>query len=591
MCGICGIYNFNKDAKVSKDILTAMNDSINHRGPDEDGYYVDGFIGLGHKRLSIIDLSSGQQPISNEDGTIWISYNGEIYNYLELKSDLVKRGHRFKTNCDTEVVVHAYEEYGRDCVHKFNGMFAFAIWDSNKEQIFLARDRLGIKPLYYFMSNKFFLFASEIKAILKHPEVPREVELNSIPEYLFCTSILNGNTMFKNISTLQAGHYLTVKNNRVAVKEYWDICLNNSMANDFSLESSKNKISELMKESVKMRLMSEVPFGSLLSGGLDSSLISALATGYVKSQLSTFSIEFTTNNKFNAEKSDTKYANLMAKAFKTNHRDFILEPDAYENIKQIVTYHLEKPVELTTPSLYLLYKNLKKYITVVLSGEGADEMFGGYFFFLNNLNPESFNEFPWAPYFNEVSMLLNEDVHRTTNFSQNIKTTIDEMLNKYETDDFLNKVLYLFLKIYLLEMLERQDKTSMAWAVETRVPFLDHRLVEYVANIPSQYKLRGDNEKFILKESFINVLPSEIIERKKKPFPFPVDPKTLFKQRNKAIELVQSGQSKVSAYFNKNNTEDFFKKKNKFQNIDNLAIFRTSHAILALEDWHTAFDL
>lgn len=591
MCGICGIYNFNKTAYVSKDTLAAMNDTINHRGPDEDGYHIDSFIGLGHKRLSIIDLSCGQQPMSNEDGTVWISYNGEIYNHAQLKNDLTNRGHIFKTNCDTEVVIHAYEEYGPDCVHKFNGMFAFAIWNGSKESLFLARDRLGIKPLYYYTSNGLFLFSSEIKAILKHPAVQTETEISSIPEYLFCTAIMNGKTMFKDISSLPAGHFLIFKDNQAAVTEYWDIELNDSMLDDFSIESAKRKISELMNESVQMRLMSEVPFGSLLSGGLDSSLISALATSHLNSQLSTFSIEFSANNKLNFESSDTKYANIMADALKTNHRDFILEPDEYEQFQNEVTYHLEKPVELTTPSLFLLHKNLKKYITVVLSGEGADEMFGGYFFFLKNINSNGLTEFPWAPYFKEVSMLLNEDIHKSTNFTQSIKNSLNQMLNKYETDDYLNKILYLFLKIYLLEMLERQDKTSMAWSVETRVPFLDHRLVQFVANLPSEFKLRGDNEKYILKESFRSVLPREIIDRKKKPFPFPIDPKSVFRQRNRANELVQSGNSKIAAYFDKKTTDDFFKKRNQFKNIDNLAIFRTSHSMLALEEWHKAFGV
>lgn len=591
MCGICGIYNFNKDRQVSEDILNSMNDSLIHRGPDDSGIYTDRFIGFGHRRLSIIDIKSGQQPMNNEDNSVWVTYNGEIYNYRELKKDLTNKGHVFKTNCDTEVIVYAYEQYGTDCVLHFNGMFAFAIWDSKNETLFLARDRLGIKPLYYTISNGNFIFASEIKGLLKHPSIKAEVEINSIPEYLFCTSLLKSNTMFKDIYSLPAGHTAVFKNGTNKVTEYWDIKLKNIQDDEFSFEQYKEKISTLLDDSVRMRLMSDVPFGSLLSGGLDSSLISALATKHVSQKLKTFSMEYSKNIELGQADSDTKYANLMADAFHTDHREFIFEPEEYYGFHEKVTWHMEKPVELTTPSLYLLHKNLKKYVTVVLSGEGADELFGGYFFFLQEAQNNRLKEFPWAPYFDEVSMLLNDDIARETNFKENVKSTLHDLINRFETDDFLNKVLYLFIKIYLLEMLERQDKTSMAWGVETRVPFLDHRLVEYIVNIPSKYKIKDSSEKYILKESFRDFIPADIINRKKKPFPFPIDPKSVIIQRNTASDLVQSGNSRIAGYFNKKETDDFFHKRNKFKNIDNLAIFRTSYAMIALELWHKAFGI
>ena len=273
MCGICGIYNFNKDRPVSKETLNSMTNTMIHRGPDESGTYIDRFIGLGHRRLSIIDILGGKQPMTNEDKTIWVTYNGEIYNYQTLKNQLLKKGHEFKTNCDTEVVVHAFEEYGTQCVLKFNGMFAFALWDSRDEMLFLARDRLGIKPLYYAISGSTFLFASEIKAILKHTAIKAEVEINSIPEYLFCTSLLNGNTMFKNIYSLPAGHSLVFKNKSKHITKYWDIKLENIQDEEISIEQHKEQIYSILDDSVRMRLMSDVPFGSLLSGGLDSSLI------------------------------------------------------------------------------------------------------------------------------------------------------------------------------------------------------------------------------------------------------------------------------------------------------------------------------
>lgn len=574
-----------------------MTNTMIHRGPDDSGLYIDEFIGLGHRRLSIIDILGGKQPMTNEDKTIWVTYNGEIYNYQTLKSQLLKKGHEFKTNCDTEVIVHAFEEYGTQCILKFNGMFAFALWDSRNEMLFLARDRLGIKPLYYAMSGGAFLFASEIKAILRHPAIKAEVEINSIPEYLFCTSLLNGNTMFKNIYSLPAGHSLIFKNKSKHINKYWDIKLKNIQDEEFSFEQYKEQIYSILDDSVRMRLMSDVPFGSLLSGGLDSSLISALATRYVKTNLKTFSMEYSQNMELSRSNSDTEYAGMMAHTLQTDHKEFIFEPKEYHDVLKDVTWHTEKPVELTTPSLYLLHKNLKEHVTVVLSGEGADELFGGYFFFLKEAQKNQLNrlnqltEFPWAPYFEEVSMLLNVDIEKQTNFRENLKSTVCDLLNRFETDDFLNRVLCLFIKIYLLEMLERQDKTSMAWSVEARVPFLDHRLVECVVNIPSKYKIRNGTEKHILRESFRRLIPQEVIDRKKKPFPFPVDPKSVYNQKNIANELVQSGNSRIANYFNKKETNDFFNRKNAFEGIDSLAIFRTSHAMIALELWHQAFGV
>ncbi|MBC2714568.1 MAG: asparagine synthase (glutamine-hydrolyzing) [Desulfobacteraceae bacterium] len=591
MCGICGIYNYNKDAPVSEDIINSMNNTMVHRGPDDSGLFIGQFIGLGHRRLSIIDIHSGKQPMCNEDGSIWVTYNGEIYNFLELKDQLLKKGHVFKTNCDTEVIVHAFEEYGFECVLKFNGMFAFAVWDSKNEVLFLARDRLGIKPLYYSIINGNFIFASEIKAILQHPMIEPEVELNSIPEYLFCTSLLNANTMFKDIFSVPAGHTIVFKNKTKQVSEYWDIKLEDIQSGDTSIDRYKEKIFSLLDDSVRMRLMSDVPFGSLLSGGLDSSIISALATRYVNDNLMTFAMEYSKNIQLGKSNIDTEFAGIMANTFQTDHREFIFDPEEYKEVFEKVTWHLEKPIELTTPSLYLLHKSLKQHITVVLSGEGADELLGGYFFFLKEAQTNQLSEFPWAPYFKEVSMLINPEIERETRFKENVKTSLNDFLNKFKTNDFLNKVLYLFIKIYLLEMLERQDKTSMAWSVEARVPFLDHRLVENIVNIPSRYKFKDDNEKYLLKESFRDIIPPVIINRKKKPFPFPVDPMSVYRQKNIANDLVQSGTSRISHYFDKKMTNNFFNKKNEFKGIDSLAIFRTSHSIIALEMWHKAFGV
>lgn len=591
MCGICGIYNFNKDHSVSEAVLNDMNTVIAHRGPDGSGLFIKEFIGLGHRRLSIIDLANGKQPMSNEDNTIWVTYNGEIYNYIELREDLIKKGHRFTTNCDTEVIVHSYEEYGTDCILKFNGMFSFALWDEKNEMLFLARDRLGVKPLYYTISNGTLIFASEIKAILKHPEVKKEIETNSVPEYLLCTALLEAKTMFKNIYSLPAGYKLVFKNNKEHISQYWDMQIENTRDGIFPFSQYKNETLELIKDSVRMRLMSDVPFGSLLSGGLDSSLISAVATKYVSHRLKTFAMEYDKNSSITGANSDTFYSNMMADTFKTQHKEFILKPEDYHSILQKVIWHVEKPVELTTPSVYLLYQKLSCDVKVVLSGEGADELFGGYFFFLQNEKDGRLKEFPWAPYLDDVSKLLDQGVEEQTVFKDRIRTTLDEMMNKVKSEDYLNKVLYLFVKLYLLEMLERQDKTSMAWGVESRVPFLDYRLVEYASNVPSKYKMKGDIEKFILKEVGREVLPSQIVDRKKKPFPFPIDAKSMLNQKNIAKELVESGNSKISNYFNKKAVNNFFDRKDIFESVDSLAIFRTSYAMISLETWHRVFGV
>jgi asparagine synthase (glutamine-hydrolysing) len=410
MCGICGIYNLDRQTPVEKDVLVRMTNALSHRGPDDMGTYENHFIGLGHRRLSIIDLNSGHQPMSDENGRYWITYNGELYNHRELRLILSQKGHKFKTDCDTEVILYAFIEYGPECVLKFNGMFAFGIWDNGNKSLFLARDRMGIKPLYYTSIKNTYLFSSEIKALFEHPLVKAEVDINSVPEYLFCTSILDSKTMFRGIRTIPPGHTMVVSEKSQIVSEYWDIQLSNCRDDLVSVKKYQEDIFNLLEDSVNKRLMSDVPYGTLLSGGLDSSISSALASRHVNRSLQTFSIEFEDNNKMNYQSSDTKFARLMSEHFKTEHREFILSQEEYNEILNRVAWQIEKPVELTTPSLYLLHKNLKDYITVVLSGEGADELFGGYFFFLKEAHTNKLTEFPWAPYFSEVSDLINDDL-------------------------------------------------------------------------------------------------------------------------------------------------------------------------------------
>ncbi len=591
MCGICGVFNMGKDEEVSAATLASMNAELSHRGPDDYGTYLDRFIGLGHRRLSVIDLANGKQPFGNEERTVWITYNGEIYNYRELRRELSEKGHHFITNCDTEVIVHAYEEYGPDCVLKFNGMFAFAVWDAEKQALFLARDRLGIKPLYYGIYGSSFIFASEIKAILRHPAVKAEVEIGAIPEYLLCTSLLESKTMFKNILSVPPGNMLTVENGTLKKRQYWAMERNGICHQGDSFDDCCEGVRAFLDSAVGMEVVSDVPLGTLLSGGLDSSLVSALATKHVSGRLRTFSMGYNRSRTLRTDDTDPHYAGLVATAYHTDHTELMFQPEDYFDVMRRVTWHVEKPVELTSPSLFLLYRGVKPKATVVMSGEGADELFAGYYFFLNACPSKDLIEFPWAPYFDQVSMLLDPVIDKETDYKHRVRTILAEELAALETEDRVNRLLFLFLKYYLVEMLERLDKTSMAWGVESRVPYLDHRLVEYVVGMPSRYKSTTDSGKILLKNIAAGILPVDIVRRKKRPVPIPVDPKTVWNERNRANQLVQSPASPISRYFDKKKVDDFFKKRAEFAAADDLAIYRTSHALIALDAWHSAFGV
>jgi asparagine synthase (glutamine-hydrolysing) len=591
MCGICGVFNMERGEDVSPAVLASMNAELSHRGPDDCGIYLDGCIGLGHRRLSVIDLTNGKQPLGNTDRTVWITYNGEIYNYRELRRELSARGRQFNTNCDTEVIVQAYEEYGPACVSKFNGMFAFALWDSNKQALFLARDRLGIKPLYYGIYGSSFVFASEIKAILRHPAAKAEVEISAIPEYLLCTSLLESKTMFRNIHSVPPGSTLTVENGTLKRHRYWGIERNSIAHRGDSFDDCCEGVRGLLDSAVKMEMVSDVPLGTLLSGGLDSSLVSALATKHVGGRLRTFSMGYDRSRTLRADDTDPHYAGLVATAYQTDHTELMFQPEDYFDVMRTVTWHVEKPVELTSPSLFLLYRGVKPKATVVMSGEGADELFAGYYFFLNASPTQDLTEFPWAPYFDQVSMLLDPALEKETDYKRRIRSILAEDMAALETEDGVNKLLFLFLKYYLVEMLERLDKTSMAWGVESRVPYLDHRLVEYVVEMPSRYKSTTESEKILLKKIATSLLPVDIVKRKKRPVPIPVDPKTVWNERNRANQLVQSPASRIGRYFDKKKVDDFFKKRAEFAAVDDLAIYRTSHALIALDAWHNAFGV
>lgn len=557
MCGICGICSSNIDSGL----LDKMCSVLMHRGPDDSGIFIDKNIGLGMRRLSIIDLKTGHQPIHNEDESLWVVFNGEIYNFKELREELEKKGHRFYTNTDTEVIVHSYEEYGKDCVKKFNGMFAFAIWDKNKKLLFLARDRLGIKPLYYYFSKDKFIFGSEIKSIISDATVPRQVDPIALHHYMGYEYIPAPLTIFKDINKLNPGHILVYKNNKVIIEKYWDITPNINLTTQ---NSHQEKIYHLLKDSIKKRLISDVPLGVFLSGGIDSSYIVALSSELNEEPIKTFSIGFEEDS-YN----ELEYAQKVAKLFNTDHHEKILKPDIIEIIKKISYFYDEPFADSSSISTFLISEMTKKYVTVALSGDGGDELFAGYeryiaskidryyrlipsiirrnliYKTLSKIRPQSQKKgliniskrfvegssFPvegkhmrWQYFLNNgekghlYTQHINSEIMKINSFD-----LIENYYNQFKTRDTLAREQYVDIKTYLSDaMLVKIDRASMANSLEVRVPYLDHRFVELTFTIPDSLKLKGFKTKYILKKAASKLLPKTIIERKKQGFSIPI---------------------------------------------------------------------
>ena len=374
MCGICGKFMFDREARVPGALVRDMADAIIHRGPDDEGFYVSGQIGLGFRRLSIIDLSGGHQPLSNEDGTVWIVFNGEIYNYQAIRRELIAKGHTFRTKSDTEVIVHLYEEYGTDCVQHLRGMFAFAIWDAREQSLFLARDRVGIKPLYYFADKKFLAFGSELKAILADPAVPREVAPELIDRFLTYYYMPGGQTLLKNMFKLEPGHTLLAKNGKFEVRRYWDLDFSGSDL-QHPRPDVEEQLLDLLDEAVQLHMISDVPVGFLLSGGLDSTAMLSLAAQKTDRPISTFTIGFSSNGVVD----ERPFARLAAKRFGSKHYELSISPDDFAAFLPKYVWHMEEPVcEPPAIALYYLSKLASQHVKVLISGEGGDEAFAGY---------------------------------------------------------------------------------------------------------------------------------------------------------------------------------------------------------------------
>jgi asparagine synthase (glutamine-hydrolysing) len=556
MCGICG-FNWS-DQSLASD----MADIMAHRGPDQQGSFVDDDVSLGHSRLSIIDLSEkGKQPMGNEDGSIQIVYNGEIYNFKELRDILEKQGHRFFSGTDTEVIIHAYEEWGVECVKRFRGMFAFAIWDSNKKQLFLARDRLGIKPLYYYLDSEKFIFASEIKAILLDPSVKREVNHKSLYYFMGYEYVPTPFTLFNGIKKLPPAHTLLFQNNKIKLTRYWDL----KFSKDNGTESYlSDKIYDLLQESISRRLISDVPLGAFLSGGIDSSAIVGLMSQMLDEPVKTFTIGFEDESY-----SELGYARQVADHFGTDHKEIFVDPSSIEYFEDAVWYLDEPMTDLSLIPAYLFFREAKKDVTVCLSGEGGDEAFLGYDRFVASkldcyyrIIPEILRKeiiskavdmLPPQPQkkgavnvvkrFIAGSDLPLEGRHMRWQYFSNkneekelYKGPLGYMtenvnpfghLNDYylscNLKDRTAREQYMELKSFLLDnALVKVDRMSMANALEVRVPYLDHEFLEFCATIPGSLKLKGLTTKYIFKKSMLKLLPKNIVYRKKHGFSFPI---------------------------------------------------------------------
>lgn len=555
MCGIAGLYNFTSKADVDADLLDNMCRVIAHRGPDDQGLFIAGPIGLGMRRLSVIDLSTGKQPIHNEDGTIWTVFNGEIYNFRELRAQLEARGHRFYTKADTEVIVHAYEEYGEECVHHFRGMFGFAVWDRRAQKLFIARDRFGIKPLHYTVCDGALLFGSELKSLLQHPALAAEINYQAFNHYLSYLYTPANETMLKGVFKLPPAHTLTVANGQIKIRQYWDIRPqpDNSLTEDEAIE----RLRELIRESVKLRLVSDVPIGAFLSGGIDSSSVVATMSALLDRPVKTFSVGFP-----EADFNETQYAREVAARLGTEHYELEVTTSSLEIIDDLI-WCLDEPMgDSSAIPTYLVSRLAREHVTVSLSGDGGDELFAGYQHHVRYQGEAIIDKIPLAvrqTVLAGVSRMMPSGMRGKNLLNLYSQSTADRLINRgtffndaqklqllakpaYEKimketagplfpAEFrrlierrsLADVLYIDLKRYLpLDILTKVDRMSMAHSLEARVPLLDHKLAEFVATIPTELKLRGKSTKYIFKQAMRDLLPVSILERKKQGFALPL---------------------------------------------------------------------
>ena len=577
MCGIAGIAAFDRLAADAPARAVLMRDVIAHRGPDDAGLRCDDRVALAHRRLSIVDLATGQQPLSNEDATIWIVFNGEIYNHTEIRRELEAHGHRYRTKSDTESIVHAYEEWGDDCVHRLRGMFAFAVWDAVRRRLLLVRDRLGIKPLYWARTPDHLVFGSEIKALLAGDLVPARANETVLPEVLSTRYISDDQTMFEGIRKLLPGHLLVFEKGDIRVRQYWDVPVDRARRIATSKKRSHDAIGrepvshdvvrqfrDLLTESVRLRLMSDVPLGMFLSGGIDSSAVAAVMAGMIDRPLQTFSVAFR-DRAFN----ELEYARQVARAIGADGHEIVIDDGDFFDALPRLVWHEDEPIaHPSSVPLYFVSRLASRHVKVVLTGEGSDELLAGYGKYarmmlnwragtvygrmlprrlraavartavpllprrLARYASRSFlamDRTPEAMFLDNFASIRLADQRRLLADGPRSSATIArayaasmayfDRLNGHST--LLDRVLYTDMKTYLVELLMKQDQMSMATSIESRVPFLDHRLVEFAATLPDAWKLSGWTTKRILREAMKGLLPASILDRPKMGFPVP----------------------------------------------------------------------
>ncbi len=566
MCGIAGIFDLRERRPINRALLEAMNQTQLHRGPDEAGVHLEPGVGLAHRRLSIIDLSSGQQPLFNEDGTVVVTYNGEIYNFPELTEELKQAGHTFRTHCDTEVIVHAWEEWGESCVERFRGMFAFAVWDRNRATLFLARDRLGIKPLYYAqLPDGHVIFASELKALMAHPDLSRAIDPLAVEDYFAFGYVPEPRSIFKAVLKLPPGHVLTLRRSQPTLpepREYWDVPFRPLSA--MSEADAAEELVERLREAVRIRLVADVPLGAFLSGGVDSSAVVAMMAGLSPDPVQTCSIAFA-----DSAYDESPYAQQVANRYRTDHFVQHVDPDDFDLIDRLGTLYDEPFADSSALPTYRVCELARRKVVVALSGDGGDENLAGYHRYRHHLSEEHLRQWlpptlrrtlfgglarfypkaDWAPrvfrakatfqamarstvegYLQHVGILRSEI--RAQMFAPGFRQELQgynavEVLHRHAarapTDDPLSLAQYLDMKTYLPgDILTKVDRASMAHALEVRVPILDHHLMEWISGLPAGLKLRGAEGKYLFKKAMEPHLPHDVLYRRKMGFAVPV---------------------------------------------------------------------
>jgi asparagine synthase (glutamine-hydrolysing) len=604
MCGIAGFVTSTPDAGHDP-IVRAMTASLHHRGPDGEGYYHDPWASLGHRRLSIIDLASGAQPMTSESGDLWCTYNGEIFNHSDLRKDLEAAGHIYQTHCDTETILHAYEEYGARCVERFRGMFSFAVWNKNSRTLFCARDRLGKKPFYYYFDGKLFAFASEIKALLQHPSIPTRLDEATLPEYLTFGYVSSEKTLFAGIRKLMPGHTLSLRVEDEALRLetacFWELPKPTSSPDSLDEAAWIQSCRNHLEDAVQSRLMSDVPLGMFLSGGVDSSLIAALMRRMNPDRIKTFAVGYEEE-----AYSELGYARNIARRLDTDHHEVSIGFDDFFQALPRLIWHEDEPITWpSSVSLYFVSKLAASAVKVVLTGEGSDELFAGYGrygFYLANRR--------WLPYYRALPAFVRDGVasriatsgalsaslrrklqHSFLGRGEEIEslyldnfygafsleqqrglllhpqkvagTPYDAFLdywNQRDGDTLLSRMLYADQKTYLVELLMKQDQMSMAASIESRVPFLDHLLVEFAATVPEDLKLRAGTGKYIVKKVAEGLLPNEIIYRRKMGFPTPLHQWLRRPDAAPILDFLKDREGLLAAYLRSDAVEDLLEK-------------------------------